>query len=121
MITQLENHLTICLALYQLALDENHLLKTGQMPDDNILNRKRELLTQLDASLEALKQAPRTIAPQLKAAASDAKRKATQKIQQILLVDRENEQLLLALSLPQRQPVADYPHVSKLKSLYKKY
>ncbi len=101
----LQHHLILCQELHQLALEENQFLKTRQRtPDADLLDRKRTLLAQLDASLTALKagnqsQSPSSPYAQSDPARKDAIEKARAKILQILHLDRENEQLLLRYSL----------------------
>ena len=100
-------HRQLCDELHQLALEENrHLKEHRRLPDTAHLDRKRALITRLDASLAALREAP-PIRP------GDEERrvaieKAREKILQILHLDRENEQLMLryTLSRPGHAPRA---------------
>jgi hypothetical protein len=104
----LQSHLALCDDLYQLALEENRFLKQQQrVPDASILDRKRELLTQLDASLAAIKAGSATPPPlRPDPARKEVIEKARAKLLQILHLDRENEQLLLRYSLGSRPKLA---------------
>ncbi|HEU5081137.1 MAG TPA: hypothetical protein VFT72_18135 [Opitutaceae bacterium] len=104
----LQSHLTLCDELYQLALEENRFLKQNQrVPDASILDRKRDLLARLDASLSSLKSgaaAPTSSRPD--PLRKEIIEKSRAKLLQILHLDRENEQLLLRHSLGQRPKLA---------------
>lgn len=102
---QFNNKSMECLELYQalcesaqdLISKENAVLKQGQMPSRDLLEAKSNLIPQLDSALQALKSTEKL---------SSADKKIAQKIQQklmkILLQDKENEKLLLALQVPQQ-------------------
>lgn len=103
----LQAHRQLCDELHQLALEENRFLKEHRkLPESALLERKRALITRLDASLAALREAP-PVRP-----GDDERRalieKAREKILQILHLDRENEQLMLryTLSRPGHAPRA---------------
>ncbi|MBI3884629.1 MAG: hypothetical protein HY302_02705 [Opitutae bacterium] len=103
----LQAHRRLCDELHQLALEENRFLKEHrQLPPPALLERKRGLITRLDASLAALREAPpaRPGDPDRRALIE----KAREKILQILHLDRENEQLMLryTLSRPGHAPRA---------------
>jgi hypothetical protein len=94
----LQQHQQVCDELHALALEENRFLQQHQrVPDTALLERKRSLLARLDATLAALRSAPRpgTDAPVFR----QALEKIRARILQILQLDRENEQLLLRFSL----------------------
>ena len=103
----LQAHRQLCDELHQLALEENRFLKEHhRLPDAAHLDRKRALITRLDASLAALREAP-PVRP------GDEERRIAiettrEKILQILHLDRENEQLMLryTLSRPGHAPRA---------------
>ncbi len=119
MIEALEAHWQVCQHCHQLSLQENQLLKQGSFPPPELLDKKRALLAALDESIERLRQASLHPSADRKSEVLEWKRKTAQKIQQILLLDRENEKLLLALSIPGRPPPPqDYPNAGKIKSLY---
>lgn len=122
----LQNHLSLCDEVHQLALEENRFLKQHQRPPEAaLLERKRSLLTRLDDSLTTLK----TNATAPTSGRPDPVRKeiienARAKILQILHLDRENEQLLLRYSLSARPaPLATpvVPHVSQVQRLYDRH
>lgn len=107
----LQAHRQLCDELHQLALEENRFLKEHhRLPDAAHLDRKRALITRLDASLAALREAP-PVRP------GDEERRIAiettrEKILQILHLDRENEQLMLRYTLSRpghapRVPAAD--------------
>ena len=122
----LQNHLSLCDEIHQLALEENRFLKQNQRPPDAaLLERKRGLLVRLDESLTAIK----TGAAALPAGRPDPARKeiiekSRAKILQILHLDRENEQLLLRFSLGARPsaPVAPTaPPASQIQRIYDRH
>jgi len=91
----LSQHQKICDELYELALEENRFLQQEKRPPQApLLERKAALLARLDASLTALRSAPK-LEPSQRAALD----KARSRILQVLQLDRENEQLLLRFSL----------------------
>lgn len=92
----LKQHLANCDELYQLALEENRQLRQEQRPpDETWRNRKREAAARLDQSLAALRAVERDGTTRGGAALEQARARSLQ----ILLLDRENEQLLLRCSL----------------------
>ena len=121
----LQNHLSLCDEVHQLALEENRFLKQNQRPPDAaLLDRKRGLLVRLDESLTAIKSGT-AAAP---AGRPDPMRKeiiekARAKILQILHLDRENEQLLLRYSLGARPstPAAPAPPASQVQRIYDRH
>lgn len=122
----LQNHLSLCDEVHQLALEENRFLKQHQRPPETaLLDRKRSLLTRLDESLTALKTnaaVPTSGRPD--PARKEIIEKARAKILQILHLDRENEQLLLRYSLsarPAPPPIPVVPHVSQVQRLYDRH
>ena len=122
----LQSHLTLCDELYQLALEENRFLKQQQrVPDAALLDRKRALLTRLDASLNTLKTGAETPPPlRAEPGRKEIIEKARGKILQILHLDRENEQLLLRYSLGARpKPPSPTPAAapSRLQRLYERH
>ncbi len=93
----LELYQALCESAQDLISKENAVLKQGQMPSRDLLEAKSNLIPQLDSALQALKSTEKL---------SSADKKIAQKIQQklmkILLQDKENEKLLLALQVPQQ-------------------
>ena len=99
--TQLETiqeHHRLCDEIHQCVLDENrHLRQHQRAPDQAALERKKQLLGQLDASLALLRTVP---AGSIRDAATREQLEKTRaRILQILQLDKENEQLLLRCSL----------------------
>jgi len=91
----LAEHLAHCDALYQLALEENRILRQEQRPPDEAWReRKRAAAARLEESLARLRAIPRE-----GERGGDALEQARARSMQILLLDRENEQLLLRCSL----------------------
>ncbi len=104
----LRHHQALCDELHQLALEENRFLKQNQrVPDAPLLEKKRDLLARLDASLAVIK-AGNTASSESTAPRDPARaeiiEKSRAKLLQILHLDRENEQLLLRYSLGVRPP-----------------
>jgi hypothetical protein len=101
----LSQHQKICDELYELALEENRFLQQEKRPPQApLLERKAALLTRLDASLTALRAAPRLEMSQ-RAALDNAR----SRILQVLQLDRENEQLLLRFSLARNPSAVEAP------------
>ena len=122
----LQNHLSLCDEIHQLALEENRFLKQNQRPPDAaLLERKRGLLVRLDESLTAIKSgaAPTPAAGRPDPARKEIIEKARAKILQILHLDRENEQLLLRFSLGARPaaPVVPTPPASQVQRIYDRH
>ena len=121
----LQNHLSLCDEVHQLALEENRFLKQNQRPPDaTLLDRKRGLLVRLDESLSAIKAGVAT-APTGRPdpARKEIIEKSRAKILQILHLDRENEQLLLRFSLSARPaaPAPVAPPVSAVQRIYDRH
>ena len=94
----LQQHQQLCDDIYQCVLDENRFLRQHQrVSDAPLLDRKRALLAQLDASLTALRTLPDASAREGSLQAGLEKNRA--RILQILQLEKENEQLLLRCSL----------------------
>jgi hypothetical protein len=120
----LQNHLSLCDEVHQLALEENRFLKQHQRPPDAaLLDRKRGLLARLDESLTALKTNAAAPTGRPDATRKEIIEKARAKILQILHLDRENEQLLLRFSLGARPsaPVAPAPPASQIQRIYDRH
>lgn len=105
----LRQHHQLCDEIHQCVLAENRCLRQHQRaPDPALLQRKRELLEQLDVSLAALRALPAASARD--AATRDELEKTRSRILQVLQLDQENEQLLLRCSLAgTRQGAAPTP------------
>lgn len=119
----LQQHQQLCDELHQLALDENRFLQQHRRaPDTALIERKRALLTRLDETLAALRTASREGVNA--AGFRQAVEKTRARILQIIQLDRENEQLLLRVSLSAtRLPAAAgaAPDPSILQKIYQKH
>ena len=99
--TQLDtilSHLQLCDEIHQCAVDENRWLRQHeQAPGAEFIERKRDLLRRLDASLTALRKIPASSVrePECRQHLDSARGR----ILQVIQLDRENEQLLLRCSL----------------------
>jgi len=117
----IREHQQLCDDIHQCVLEENRLLRQHQRaPDAAFLNRKRQLLERLDVSLAGLRSiAPGTVRdPQ----AREVLEKTRARILQILQLDKENEQLLLRVSISsQRAPGAVAPPAASVAMLQKIY
>ncbi len=101
----LQRHQQLCDEIHQCVLDENRFLRQHQrVPDEALLERKRALLGQLDASLESLRSLPAASARD--ASLQPLLEKTRARILQVLQLDQENEQLLLRCSLARATPAA---------------
>ena len=98
----LQVHLENCEIAYAILLEENSILKReGKPPSEEFLQKKRNLLPQLDESLSALKNLRET--GPIRGAQNRKLIDDTQKkLMKIFLLDRENEQLLLKMSFSLR-------------------
>jgi hypothetical protein len=91
-------HQEICNELYALYLEENKLLqKNQQISDYSILERKKSLLVQLDKNLTLIQTTEKL--EKRDPSSRDVLDKTKSRILQILQLDRENEQLILKLSI----------------------
>ena len=118
----LDEHAALCEQTWQLILEENRLLKTcGQPPDQSFLDRKRRLVTRLDASLSALREQGPKAKSEIPMCRS-LMEKAQQIILKTLLLDRENEQLLLKCTMSTRPSnKAPKPSANHLQKLYQRH
>jgi hypothetical protein len=94
----IRQHQLLCDEIHQCVLDENRFLRQHQRaPDATFLTRKRQLLERLDTSLAGLRTIPAASVrdPEQR----DALENTRARILQILQLDKENEQLLLRVSL----------------------
>lgn len=99
----LKEHHRLCDEIHQCILDENRFLRQQQRaPDARLLERKRDLLSQLDTVLGALREMPAASArtPEMR----DQLERTRARILQIIQLDKENEQLLLRCSLASTRP-----------------
>lgn len=118
----LRAHLALCAELHALFLEENRVLRTTSAPPpEELLERKRDYLPRLDASLEQLRvinaHAPR-FTPEEQTLVQDGRKK----LMQLLMLDRENERLLLRAALPPQIKSAYAPVIpGRIAKAYGKY
>ena len=87
----IEAHLKLCDEVYQLLLEEQSLIRESQMlPDEAFLNKKKNLLPKLNASLASLKAIAK-VPQSLKAKVAVGQ----QKLMKLLHLIRENERAIL--------------------------
>ncbi|PTX90863.1 hypothetical protein [Opitutus sp. ER46] len=117
----IRDHQQLCDEIHQCVLDENRFLRQHQRaPDAEFLTRKRQLLERLDVSLGALRSIPAASIrdPERR----DLLEKTRARILQVLQLDKENEQLLLRLSLGGARPAsastAPTASVAMLQKIY---
>ena len=116
----LQQHQKLCNDLHELALEENRFLQQHRRaPGADFLERKKAMLGRLDETLAALRNANRegTKSTEFKQAVE----KTRARILQILQLDRENEQLLLRVSLSGNRATAPAPAPSVLQSIYQRH
>ena len=117
----IREHQQLCDDIHQCVLEENRLLRQHQRaPDVAFLTRKRQLLERLDISLAGLRSiSPGTVRdPE----ARDVLEKTRTRILQILQLDKENEQLLLRVSISsQRAPGVGTTPTASVAMLQKIY
>lgn len=94
----LSQHQAVCDELHALSLEENSFLQQHRhAPGAEFAARKRVLIDRLDAVLDALRSAPKGALAE--SAHRQAMETAQSRVLQILQLERENEQLLLRVSL----------------------
>lgn len=119
----LHQHRQVCDELHQAALEEGQFLQQHRRaPEPAMLQRKQALVERLDATLAALRAAPKTDArhPEFRAALDQTR----SRILQILQLEKENEQLLLKFSLSRGVPEAAAPArpgAQLLQKIYSKH
>lgn len=120
MIEAIREHQQLCDEIHQCVLDENRFLRQHQRaPDAAFTSRKRQLLERLDGTLTALRAIPAGSVrdPELR----ELLEKTRARILQILQLDKENEQLLLRVSLSAGRgttPAAPTGSVAMLQKIY---
>ena len=96
----LRRHLQLCGEVYTILIEENSWLKKNrELPGEDLLGRKEQLLPMLDQSLSALKQ----LQPEQFSPFGDCKQLVNDshaKLMQIFYLDRENEDLLQKIAQP---------------------
>jgi hypothetical protein len=111
-------HQELCDDVYNLALEENRFLQQNQrVPNDELLQKKKVLLEQLDESFSSLQKAPTNESRDSEFHTTIEKTKS--RILQILQLDKENEQLLLRYSLTSGNTLtSEHVNTALLKKIY---
>jgi hypothetical protein len=117
----IHEHQQLCDEIHQCVLEENRFLRQHQRaPAEALITRKRLLLDRLDQTLAALRTIPAGSVrdPELR----EQLEKTRARILQILQLDKENEQLLLRVSLAgSRSPSAPTTPAASVAMLQKIY
>ena len=116
-----DRHLELCDELLQILNEENRVLR--QQNDgisDELLERKRSYLPRLDESLAQLKLL-QLESPEILPAVKEKLTAAQNKIMRILLLDRENEQLLLKSVIPKVTKPVYNRSLQSIKGIYEKH
>lgn len=116
-------HASLCDEVLAVIMEENRVLRsTGNVPDAEFIERKKSLLPRLDESLDKL----RVIRESSVLVGEGARRQieiAQNKLMKIFMIDRENEQLLLKVSMPVARmgaaPVIRKADPDKVRRAYK--
>lgn len=117
----LQQHQQLCDELHALSLEENSFLQQHhRAPGPEFAERKRRLLERLDTVLAALRSAPKgALGDASLRTALDATRS---RVLQILQLERENEQLLLRVSLSgQRVTPSSSAPPGMLQKIYQRH
>ena len=116
-----DTHLEICDDLLHILNEENRMLRNdpGGISED-LLEQKRSCLPRLDQSLAELKHLQEE-SPELLPTIREKLTQAQNKIMRIMLLDRENEQLLLKSVLPKISQPKRTPPLQSVKSIYEKH
>ena len=116
----IRDHQLLCDEIHQVVLEENRFLRQHQRaPDSTFLTRKRQLLERLDVTLTGLRNIPAGSVRDPEA--RDLLEKTRARILQILQLDKENEQLLLRVSVGTPKaatPTAPTASVAMLQKIY---
>ena len=95
----LDSHLKLLAEIHALFLEESAILRaTGGLPDEGFLKRKQGFLSRLDQSLVLLKSiggASARLDPESAARVKEARKRMLQ----ILMLDRENERMILKVTV----------------------
>ena len=117
----MDQHLRLCEDILAILSEENRMLRRKPAEvEDELLAQKRELLPKLDASLAGLKTLHEQ-SPEILPAIQEKLKTAQNKIMRILLLDRENEQLLLKALLPKAGSSPPKRSMESIKGIYEKH
>jgi len=118
----LSEHIRLCGDLHDMLVEEGNIMrKTGAPPDEAFLTKKSEFLPVLEKGLELLQrinEAPESF-PR---SSRELVEKARSEIMKLLMLDKENERLLLKVSLPPKMREA-YRNVApgRVAKVYSQY
>jgi hypothetical protein len=115
-----DSHLELCDDLLRLLQEENRALRNEGAVSEDLLQQKRSMLPLLDSTLAGLK-ALHEDSPELLPALREKLNSAQSKIMRILLLDRENEQLLLKSLLPKVAKPNPVRSMQSIKGIYEKH
>lgn len=116
-----DRHLELCDELLQILNEENRALRHNpEGVGEELLERKRSYLPRLDKSLAQLKQLQMET-PEILPAVREKLTSAQNKIMRILLLDRENEQLLLKSVMPKITRPVVKRSLQSIKGIYEKH
>ena len=116
-----DRHLELCDELLQILNEENRALRQqGGVISDELLEQKRSYLPRLDESLAELKRL-QLESPEILPAVKEKLTSAQNKIMRILLLDRENEQLLLKSVIPKVTKPVHQRSLQSIKGIYEKH
>jgi hypothetical protein len=93
----LEGYQRLCETVQGLLIQESTSLKQGALPSVDLLQKKADLLPQLDSGIQSLKSIDKLLPEDKKIV-----QKIQQKIMKMLMLDQENEKMLLALQMSQQ-------------------
>lgn len=99
----LESYSRLCDELQTLAKEENYDLRLGRTASELFLDRKREASARMERALVTLRSCG-AADPVERAQAKQVHASVQQRLLKIILLDRENEQLLLKLMHRSAQP-----------------
>lgn len=87
----LQDQWALCEKIYDLLLEENQILKQGNELSENFIEQKKDLLKRLYTAVESIRALKKN---RISPSGQDLLKKIQNKLMQILLQGRENEQLL---------------------------
>ena len=106
--TALKKYLDLCNEAYDLLLEENRTLKKDTSLSDAFLQKKQELLKRLQSITAVLKSLSHPEAGPTQRA-RELSTSVQNKLMKVLLLDRENEQLLLKGAMNGAEPLTERP------------
>jgi len=116
----LQEHLELCDEVFALVREENaHLREKRRAPQEALIERKRGASARLGESLERLKGLNKRGLRLRTGHLRELHRQCQQRTMKIVMLDRENEQLLLKYSMGAQLPrVSQRPAAGKIRGIY---